>query len=753
MSSGVAIYEAVDDGRDFAFVYFNQAAERIEGVSKEDLMGKSIVEAFPGVKDSGLFEVFQQVWKTGTPKYFPTSLHEDEKLVDWRENYVYKLPSGEIVAVCDDVTEQMMAAESLQQRTFELSERVKELNCLYGISSLAGGKDLSLEELLRRTIELVPPTWQYPEITCARIVLEDREFSTENFKETDWKQTSDIVVYGDQIGCPQVGYLEEMPEADEGPFLKEERNLINAIAECLGRSTERIQAEKALRESEAKYRTLTENLNVGIYRNIIGPRGEFIEANPAIVKMFGYASREEFLATHAVDLYQNPEDRRNFTEKMRRDGYVKNEELPLRQKDRTPFIASISAVAAKDENGEVLYYDGIVEDITERKRILEELISSEERLRILFERAPDAIYINDLKGNFIDGNKMAEEITGYSKEELIGKNMLKLRLLPKSQLPRAARALSMNVLGKSTGPDEFTLNRKDGSKVDVEISTYPVKIENQTVVLGIARDITERKQLEEERRRLEEQIQEARRMESLGVLAGGIAHDFNNLLTGVLGNADLALMKLSPVSPAYDSVEKIIISARRAADLVSQMLAYAGKGKTIVKQINLSEVVEEMAHILDASIPDNAVVEYDLASDLPNIEADPLQIRQVIRNLFNNGSEALGEEGGTITVTTGAVECGPGLDCIPEPRFGAELREGSYVYLQVDDDGCGMDEEIQEKLFDPFFSTKFVGRGLGLPAALGIMRDHGGAISVMSQPGQGTTARILFPVGALDTSP
>lgn len=620
MSSGVAIYEAIDDGRDFAFVDFNQAAERIEGVKKEDLMGKSVVEAFPGVKNSGLFEVFQQVWKTGTPKYFPTSLYEDEKLVVWRENHVYKLPSGEIVAVYDDVTEQMMAAESLQQRTFELGERVKELDCLYQISSFAGKEGISLEELLQGTVDIIPSALRYPEITCIRIILEDLEFSSANYKETAWKLASDISVHNERLGSLEVDYLEEMPEVDEGPFLKEERNLTNAIAGILGRSTERIQAVEALQESEAKYRTLTDNLNVGVYRNTVGPKGEFIEANPAIVKLFGYANREEFLAINTADLYQNPNERKKFNVKMLRDGFVENEELLLKKKDGNPFIASVSAVAVRDENGEVQYYDGIIEDITKRK------------------------------------------------------------------------------------------------------------------------------QLEEERRRLEEQIQEARRMESLGVLAGGIAHDFNNLLTSVLGNADLALMKLSSVSPAYDSVEKIIISARRAADLVSQMLAYAGKGKTIVKPVNLSEVVEEMAHILDASISDNAVVEYDLASDLPMVEADLLQVRQVIRNLFNNSMEALGEDGGSITVTTGAVECGPGLDCIPEPHFGAELREGSYVYLQVDDDGCGMDKEIQEKLFDPFFSTKFVGRGLGLPAALGIVRDHGGAISVRSQPGQGTAARILFPV-------
>ncbi|MCK4771696.1 MAG: PAS domain S-box protein, partial [Candidatus Latescibacteria bacterium] len=506
--------------------------------------------------------------------------------------------------------------------------------------------------------------------------------------------------------------------------------------------TKRKQAEEALQESEKKYRTIFEQLIDLYYQTDI--QGIITNLSPSVKPLTGY-DPDELIGRSVLDVYLNPVDRDNFVRELMKSGRVENYELKLVKKTGEVADVSINAHVVLGEDKEPVSIEGVMHDITERKRAEEALKESEAKYRTLFEESTDGIIIADIETKeFLYVNPSMCHMLGYSEEELMALGVGDMH--PKEDLEYVISKFEAQAREDKTLVSEIPCLRKDGTVVYADINAAIALIDGRQCSTGFFRDITERRQAEEERQRLEEQIQEARRMESLGVLASGIAHDFNNLLAGVLGNADLALMKLSPVSPACDSVEKIIISARRAADLVSQMLAYAGKGKTIVKPVNLSEVVEEMAHILDTSIPDNAVVEYDLASDLPMVEADLMQVRQVIRNLFNNSMEALGEDCGTITVTTGAVECGPGLDCIPEPRFGAELREGSYVYLQVDDDGCGMDEEIQEKLFDPFFSTKFVGRGLGLPAALGIMRDHGGAISVRSQPVQGTTARILFPV-------
>jgi two-component system cell cycle sensor histidine kinase/response regulator CckA len=260
------------------------------------------------------------------------------------------------------------------------------------------------------------------------------------------------------------------------------------------------------------------------------------------------------------------------------------------------------------------------------------------------------------------------------------------------------------------------------------------------------RDVTARNRAEEERRQLEAQMQQGQKLESLGVLAGGIAHDFNNLLTAILGHANLALLEMAPESPGCDSLREIENASRRAAELCRQMLAYAGRGRLIVESVNLSRLVQELVHMLHVSISKKALLSCDLAEDLPAIEADPAQVRQIVMNLVINASEAIGDNDGAIGITTSALECG-----------GEDLRSslhtetpppGRYVLLEVADTGCGMDADTQARVFDPFFTTKFAGRGLGLAAVLGIVRKHRGAIKVSSERGKGTTFRILFPAGA-----
>jgi signal transduction histidine kinase len=213
----------------------------------------------------------------------------------------------------------------------------------------------------------------------------------------------------------------------------------------------------------------------------------------------------------------------------------------------------------------------------------------------------------------------------------------------------------------------------------------------------------------EERTRLEEQMRHAQKLESMGVLAGGIAHDFNNLLVGMLGNAGLALADLPEGLPGRRYVEEIASSARRAAELANQMLAYSGKGRFVVRTVDLNELVADMVHLLEASVSKKAELRVALASRAPCVEADATQLRQVVMNLITNASDALGEASGTITVATGEVD-------VSRARLaGAYIDEGlpagRYVFLRVEDTGCGMDEATRGRIFDPFFTTKFTGRG------------------------------------------
>ena len=238
-------------------------------------------------------------------------------------------------------------------------------------------------------------------------------------------------------------------------------------------------------------------------------------------------------------------------------------------------------------------------------------------------------------------------------------------------------------------------------------------------------------------------MQQTQKLESLGVLAGGIAHDFNNLLTIILGNASLALDELPSIAPARDSLRVIEKTALRAAELCRQMLAYSGQGRFVIETIHLDELIHEMTALFQSSLPRQATLNLNLADALPPLRGDPSQIRQVVMNLVINAAEALGDCGGVVTVSTGAMQCRPD-DLVGACRE-ERLTEGMYVWLEVSDTGCGMDAKTQQRIFEPFFTTKFTGRGLGLSAVLGIVRGHQGALQMVSAPGQGTTFRALFP--------
>jgi len=255
-------------------------------------------------------------------------------------------------------------------------------------------------------------------------------------------------------------------------------------------------------------------------------------------------------------------------------------------------------------------------------------------------------------------------------------------------------------------------------------------------VIGTFQDITERNQLEA-------RMQHTQKLESLGVLAGGIAHDFNNILTAIQGNAEMAMYDLPVNSAPRQSLAEVIVASRRAADLCRQMLAYSGQSPFAMKVLDVSSIVEGIVQMLKVSISKKATLRLDFAEDLPAIKADLTQMRQIVMNLITNASEALEDRSGVIMLSTLARECNAAT--FAEAYVADDLPAGTYVVLEISDTGSGMDEETRSRIFDPFFSTKFTGRGLGMAAVLGIVRAHQGAIKVRSEPGQGTTVTVYFP--------
>lgn len=398
----------------------------------------------------------------------------------------------------------------------------------------------------------------------------------------------------------------------------------------------------------------------------------------------------------------------------------------------------------------------------ERRRAMEEALrESETRLQAIIHGCPIPQFVIDRDHRVISWNRPIEEYSGIRAEEVLGTKD-HWRAFYTHERPCLADLLldgayemvshwyagkfapSKLVEGAYEATDFFPHMGSDGRWLYFTAARIHDVHGNVIGAIETLEDITERKRAEEDRLELERQVQHAQKLESLGVLAGGIAHDFNNLLAGILGNAELALLDLPVNSGARQSVELIVTTAQRAADLAKQMLAYSGKGRFVITQLNLSDAVKEMAHLLGVSVSKKAAFKYELADDLPPVQADATQIRQVIMNLITNASEAIGEGQGVITISTGVAQCDAAYLASTRLR-GQHLEEGTYVFVEVSDNGCGMDESMQEKIFDPFFSTKFTGRGLGLSAVMGIVKGHRGTIEVRSERGRGTSFRVLLP--------
>jgi len=397
--------------------------------------------------------------------------------------------------------------------------------------------------------------------------------------------------------------------------------------------------------------------------------------------------------------------------------------------------------------------DGIVKltifrDITERSRAESALRESRELLNAIVEGTSDSIFVKDAEGRFRLFNSAACRNTGRSAAEVIGRDVAFLFSDPEAKVCMEMDRSLMADPGTVTYEEEFTLN----GERRVFLTTKGTLTDDRGAasgIFGISRDITDLRRMEAERLEMERRLLHSQKLESLGVLAGGIAHDFNNLLAVILGNLDMTLMRVPSDSPAQHNIEAAIKACQRAAKLIGQMLDYAGKGRFVLRDIDLNEVVLDNASLLRTSVGRNIELAIATTPGLPGIKADQEQIQQVIMNLIINAAEAIGDGPGIIDIGTGMLECDD--DYLFRSRVEEKPAAGRFVYLEVSDTGCGMDGETQARLFEPFYTTKFMGRGLGMSAVLGIVRAHGGAIMLDSRKGRGTVFRILFPgLGAAD---
>jgi len=458
------------------------------------------------------------------------------------------------------------------------------------------------------------------------------------------------------------------------------------------------------------------------------------------------ASRmEEFI--HPDDVARNWAAIRNTIE----NDVPYNLVLRMLPRDGTARICHVLGETERNDDGVAICLFGTLQDITERVGF--ERAAEEDRrdLRRALGMARMASWSLDVLTNQLSWSRDGYELLGLDPDtfELTAEN--ELALWHPEDIERA-KAHVADAMAHEDGYElHYRMLHADGdwrhfytkAEIDRDEEGLPVRI------VGSVRDRTDDVRVEEERLRLERQIQQAQKLESLGVLAGGIAHDFNNLLVGILGNASLALNEAPPNGTIPALLTDIERAAQRAAELTRQLLAYAGKGRFIVEPVSLSSLVEEMLTLVRSAMSRKAELHLDLARDLPAISADATQLRQIVMNLLTNASDALEDRPGTIALRTGLHH----VDASYRATMlgGEPLEDGAFVFLEVSDTGVGMSPETVSRIFDPFFTTKFTGRGLGLAATRGIVQGHRGAIKVYSEEGKGTTFRLFFP--AIDALP
>jgi two-component system cell cycle sensor histidine kinase/response regulator CckA len=490
------------------------------------------------------------------------------------------------------------------------------------------------------------------------------------------------------------------------------------------------QAREALRESEAQYRTLVEQSNAGIY--LLFDR-RFVFANQRFLEMFGVSYEDIHDPSFDFTTLVAPQSIALIEERERK--VAAGETVPLRYeftaltRDGREIVVEASVAYLPYQGG--IATQGVVQDITDRKQAEVALQESEERYRRLIELMPDGVAVHQ-EGVIRMVNAAAVRTLGYdSPDQVIGQPILSF-VHPHDRATVMQRVRVQLERGEVAPPREERFLRRGGGTVLVEAAGAPFSLGGKPAVLVVVRDITDR-------RRLEEQLRQAQKMEAIGRLAGGIAHDFNNLLTAINGYADLLLQMLHEHDPARREVEAILKAGRRAAGLTQQLLAFSRKQVLEMRVLNPSALLEDLAKMLQRIIGEDIDLVVVPNPQVGNVRVDPAQMEQIIVNLAVNARDAM-PQGGRLTIEMANVE----LDATYAQDH-AEVLPGSYVCLAVTDTGAGMPPDILSHLFEPFFTTKEAGTGLGLATVYGIVKQFEGYIQVYSEVTEGTSFKIYLP--------
>jgi PAS domain S-box-containing protein len=554
------------------------------------------------------------------------------------------------------------------------------------------------------------------------------------------KQTCDLVIKR-KDGTSFDAQLESIAVTGDGH---------KAVRTVLTDITERRRAEKIVQESEEWLMQFFDSIPDYCY--LVSPEGKIININRAALEALDY-SRDE-LIDHPVEMIFAPKSQQKralLFDRWLATGAVRNEEITIRSKNGEERTVVLNVGSMRDQHGKLIHSTSIQTDITERKQMEQELRESEERFRLFFEQNNAAmLLIEPDSGAIMNANLAAARFYGYSREVLLGMNVGDINQLAPDEIFLARR----RVISGESVHFVFPHRCADNQIRTVEVYSTPIKVKGKIVLFSIVHDITERRNAEVEKAKLEGQLRRTQKLEAIGTLAGGIAHDFNNILAGILGFTEMALEDTSPDNPVYRHLELILKGAHRGRDLVKQILAFSRLNEQEQEPVVLSNIIDEALRFLRPILPATISIKKHLLGADDTVFADPAQMHQIIMNLCTNAAHAMREKGGTLELSISNVDSSD--EALSQ---WAGLRPGVYVRLTVADTGHGMTPEVLEEIFDPFFTTKGPGEGtgLGLSVVHGIVRDHGGHIAVSSEPGKGSTFDVYLPaiesVASVDAAP
>jgi PAS domain S-box-containing protein len=737
--------------KEYNYLYANQSAIDHVGSTRDRVVGKNIRDGLGHIPD------FMHLWMSRVDKVFATKevLHvQDESIINKEQVYTDSIISpllstdGTVLAVCvvyRNITELKRAEEELRREKEFTETALNTLSDIFLVFDPTTGKPIlwnhAFSEVSGYTDEEIK-SMKAPDAWCAGEDLEAVAANSEKILKTGhgMMQLSLITKSGQRV---LIEYSTSLIKDDHGAA----KYIIS-----VGRDiTKRKQAEEKLQQSEESHRALLNSLSSGIV--VHATDTSILYANSTACKLLGL-SEEQLMGRESTD------PQWKFLNDDKSDMIL--EDYPVNRIISTnkplhnlvvgvvrPHIGDIAwlltnGYSGHDDPGQNKEIIITFTDITERKLAEEGLVASlkeSERLRSALDMVPAHIYIKDTHSRYLYANQSTLELFGVSSQELVGSEDSKF--FPPETVNHLHTLDSRVFQGTQTNEEIESRDSHGNRQVYSEIKT-PILSETGKEIaglVGISTNITERKQAEEEKEKLESQLRQAQKMEAVGRLAGGVAHDFNNMLGVILGHAEMALERIKPNQPFHADLTEIKKAAERSADLTRQLLAFARKQTVAPQVVDLNNAVAGMTQMLQRLIGEDIEMAWIPGKKVWPVKIDPSQIDQILANLCVNAQDAIADVGKVTIETNNAVfdeaTCADHLGFMP----------GEYVMLAVSDDGCGMDTETLKNIFEPFYTTKEVGKGtgLGLATVYGAVKQNSGFIKVVSEPDQGTTFKIYLP--------